>query len=329
MLCLVLPTITMENVIHKPQIDQFIFRTPPIQLPESVWNIKKDHLPWTLKLQDFAIFTTTSTVSITTKDVGCGKKFMLEPVNTSCTLGLSSRHHSNVSGEAVCPTLGICLHADTTALKSTINDAQLCLIIHFLEKLLSYLADLKPNWLLATSYPANHNMEDHTNWETMNKDYQCKIMTSSSVGLRETSPKGSEKLGDSISEQTRSAPQQQISQQGDSASMGKQKAEDSSANGATNALSLWLQWTIPQIKVSAISEAVGPRHQMGNVVKLELDMEDHLSSFDWTPVYFQMKMRIMNANVHHFVKPSSRPGYLGLKNYSGLLAGVCSSLGQW
>ena len=112
-------------------------------------------------------------------------------------------------------------------------------------------------------------------------------------------------LGDTISEKTRSVPVQAKYQR---SSNNKTQTEDS----CNDALSLWIQWTIPQIKIAAISEAIG---QNGNVVKLELDMEDYLSSFDWTPVYFQMKMRILTSNIHHFVKSQNRSESGNLKNY--------------
>ena len=128
----------------------------------------------------------------------------------------------------------------------------------------------------------------------MSSDRNIKMPGSNDI--REESLKGSEKIGDTISEKTRSVPVQTKYQR---SSNNKTQTEDS----CNDALSLWIQWTIPQIKIAAISEAIG---QNGNVVKLELDMEDYLSSFDWTPVYFQMKMRILTANIHHFVKSQSK-----------------------
>ena len=290
-LCLVFPTLTIENVAHKPMIHQFLLKTPVI-LPESVWNIKRDNMPWTIQLQDFAIFSCSSVT-------GATKNFVLEPVNTSCTLGLNSRYHNDIGGEAITPTLGICLHADTTSIKMSINDTQLCLAINIFENFLLFLSKLKPNLASADSSSSVHNTEMNPNndgnnrsfIEAMNSDRNVKPLGSG--GVREESPKGSEKIGDTISEKTRSVPVQSKLTRSESS---KGKSEDS-------ALSLWIQWTIPQIKVAAISEAIG---QNGNVVKLELEMEDYLSSFDWTPVYFQMKMRILSANIHHFVKSQNK-----------------------
>ena len=283
---------TVENVVHKPVIDHFLVETP-VSFPESVWNIKRDNLPWTIHLQDFAIFTFTSKAT--------AKSFILEPVHTNCTLGLNSRHHSDIQGDAITPTLGICLHADMTVLKMSINDTQLCLAISIFENFLLFASKLKPNFL-SQRPPAHFTHEDtcleestHEFVEAMSNDRNIKMP--SSIGLRDGSPKGSEKIGDSISEKTRSAPTQTKLQHSD---RNKGKIDDTS----NDSLSLWLQWTIPQITIAAISEAIG---QYGNVVKLELDMEDFLSSFDWTPVYFQMKMRILNSNICHFVKSQNKP----------------------
>jgi hypothetical protein len=45
MAALFLPTLLLENVSHKPMIQQFL-SCAPILLPESVWNIARDNLPW-------------------------------------------------------------------------------------------------------------------------------------------------------------------------------------------------------------------------------------------------------------------------------------------
>ena len=129
----------------------------------------------------------------------------------------------------------------------------------------------------------------------MTSDRHSKLPAS--VRFVNESLKSSEKIGDAISDKTRSAALVQPNVQNREVNKGK------GGESRKEALSLWIQWTIPQIKIAAISEAVG---QNGNVVKLELDMEDYLSSFDWTPVYFQMKLRIMTSNVHHFVRSQSK-----------------------
>ena len=49
-----LPSVSLENVAHKPMIQQFT-SVMPFVLPDSLWNINRDNLPWTLKLSQFAI----------------------------------------------------------------------------------------------------------------------------------------------------------------------------------------------------------------------------------------------------------------------------------
>ena len=297
-MCFVVPSITIENVAHKPMIEQFLAITPVI-LPESLWNIKKDNLPWTIRLLDFAIFTCSSKAP---------KQFILEPVNTSCTLGLNSRHHNDMGGETVDSTLGICLHSDTTSINMSINDTQLGLAIYILEKFLQFLSKCQPDFPSESpssdSTTEGTKLKEHTshNVEAMTSDRHSKLPTS--VRFVNESLKSSEKIGDAISDKTRSAALVQPNVQNREVNKGK------GGEARKEALSLWIQWTIPQIKIAAISEAVG---QNGNVVKLELDMEDYLSSFDWTPVYFQMKLRIMTSNVHHFVRSQSKTDSGNLK----------------
>ena len=115
-----LPTILLENVAHKPMIQQFLVNVP-IVLPESVWNISRDNLPWTLKLKNFSIFTHNGN--------GVDTKFdILEAVTTNCTLGLNSRQHAEGG-----PTLGLCIHADMTPLKISLREAQMSLLVDLVE----------------------------------------------------------------------------------------------------------------------------------------------------------------------------------------------------
>jgi hypothetical protein len=44
---------------------------------------------------------------------------LLEPVTTSCTLGLNSRQHAEGG-----PTLGLCIHADMSPIKFSMREAQ-------------------------------------------------------------------------------------------------------------------------------------------------------------------------------------------------------------
>ena len=139
-----LPTILLENVAHKPMIQQFLINVP-ITFPESVWNISRDNLPWTLKLKNFSVFTHNGDL---------GKLDLLEPVTTNCTLGLNSRQHAEGG-----PTLGLCIHADMSPLKFTLRDAQMALLVDLVEDVASIAYKLCPDIFAAekSSYADDDN----------------------------------------------------------------------------------------------------------------------------------------------------------------------------
>ena len=78
---MILPSVSLENVSHKPMIQQFT-STMPFVLPDSLWNINRDNLPWTLKLSQFSIEDT---------NLSGLKEILLEPISTNCTLGRESQ----------------------------------------------------------------------------------------------------------------------------------------------------------------------------------------------------------------------------------------------
>jgi hypothetical protein len=59
----------------------------------------------------------------------------------------------------------------------------------------------------------------------------------------------------------------------------------------TSDLSLWLQWTLPQVTAALIAPS------QSAASKLLLEMEDCQSSFDWTPLYFQAKYAVIDENI--------------------------------
>ena len=61
----------------------------------------------------------------------------------------------------------------------------------------------------------------------------------------------------------------------------QQHLSDNVVSEANSALSLWLQWTLPQLTLALLAA--------DSTSKLLLEMEDWQSSFDWTPLYFQTK----------------------------------------
>ena len=110
------PSMIFENVAHKPMILQFLNQVP-IRMPESVWNPLRDNLPWTLKLKDFSLFTLGS---------DGGKIPVLEPITTSCTIGISGKDEG----------INVAIHADMSPLRVAINENQLGQIVHTAEKLM-------------------------------------------------------------------------------------------------------------------------------------------------------------------------------------------------
>ena len=120
-----LPSISLENVAHKPMIQQFT-SVMPFVLPDSLWNINRDNLPWTLKLSQFAVEDTTH--------LNGSKVTLLEPISTNCTLGL------NVKSQG----FAVCIHADMTPLKASLSDEQLAHVIILLERVLNSMAIMYP-----------------------------------------------------------------------------------------------------------------------------------------------------------------------------------------
>ena len=66
-------------------------------------------------------------------------------------------------------------------------------------------------------------------------------------------------------------------------------------------LSVWVQWTLPAASLSLFTAAGG-----GTKQRLQFTVEDYQSSFDWNPVYFQSKLRILSASIKHHVMNKSK-----------------------
>ena len=139
-LCLTSPLISLENVAHKPQINQFLTKKKPFCMPENVWNPRRDNLPWTLKLTDFSLFYNHSG-SI---------ESMLDPITTSCTLGLNGKDR-NVG-------FAVCVHADMSNFKATMTEEQLQFIISIFEKSLQTLTQLYPDLFNSEATNSKHNV---------------------------------------------------------------------------------------------------------------------------------------------------------------------------
>ena len=86
--------------------------------------------------------------------------YLLKPVSTSCTLGLSTRQHSTGgAADVTVPTLGVCLHADMSAIDFAITNQQLSLAIAVSEQLMSSAAQLS-SALSASTLAADQAAKD-------------------------------------------------------------------------------------------------------------------------------------------------------------------------
>ena len=239
----------------------------PFVLPDSLWNIHRDNLPWTLKLSQFAIDDINQNGS---------KETLLEPISTNCTLGLNIKS----------PGFAICIHADMTPLKASLSDEQLAHTITFLERVLNFAATIHPQMFMGGN--ANTGSEQHVNTgpaaaavaaATSETDYAVKMR-----GLSNMSTQSHEQ-----------------SSQRKPSSTGSVETEDPLKLGSDakieGQLSVWVQWTLPQASLSLLTAATGG----GSKQRLQFMVEDYQSSFDWNPVYFQSKLRILSASIKHHV----------------------------
>ncbi len=246
-----LPSVILENVSHKPMILQFL-NAIPFDIPESVWTIGRDNLPWTLALSQLSVFTLYEK-----------KSFLLESVTTSCTLGLTARNNKKGSN-----SIALCVHADVSPIKFCLDENQLIFIVNMAEGFMTLLARAFPN--LTRPNQNQRSLPD--------------------VSLTEAGGgSGSTAAGPSLAR-----PNLDIFSE---TSLQLSDVLDSVMPDTEKSLSLWMQWTLPQICVQAIA-------QESNM--MVLNMEDCQSSFDWTPVYFKMKSRISTANVYSKIRNNPR-----------------------
>ena len=252
-----LPSIILENVAHKPVIQQFL-SSFPIVIPEGVWNIERDNLPWTLKLADFSIFSHDE-----------NKLYMLDRVSTSCTLALKmSRTKSALKDQP--HNLSLTVHTDMSPIKFELSETQLKLLISLTEESIAAMAKFNPSILSRDNSSAS----------------SAEVIIKSPL----SSPEGSS-TGVSIARPNMEA----FSDTATSQNTGCVEPRDLSTD-MDSAISLWIQWTVPLISCALIT-----RHGDQNI-KIKMDMEDCQSSFDWTPIYFKMKSRVLAANIRSKVR---------------------------
>ncbi|KAJ1522739.1 hypothetical protein ONE63_001898 [Megalurothrips usitatus] len=113
--CIHLPVVQICNATPAHRNTQVLFSPPsklPIHLPPSVWAEGGSNFPWNLSLSDLSVWTSCNGDT----------QYLLKPVTTKCTIGISTRF---ASSEKDCITsLGLCIHNDTGALHITVNQAQ-------------------------------------------------------------------------------------------------------------------------------------------------------------------------------------------------------------
>lgn len=286
MLSVALPSVTLENLAHKPStmvLQQFVTTgTAPIMLPESIWNWKRDNLPWALKLEDLSAHTEgMGEKRVDAKKIP-NRAHILEPFSASCTLGLTMTAGDGGGSSG----LALCVHTDMSPARCHVSDPQLSLVIAVLEEAMAAAAKLRPSLLL--------------------DDGGIPIPSPPTPGPEEqqppqahaqplSSPEGSSRAGMSFA---RGRPHPDTI----SDTLTSQLMSDV-IDGADppegNSFSFWLQWTVPAISMALVTK------DRERQLKLRLDMEECQSSFDWTPIYFKLKFRMLSANVRCFVLNSS------------------------
>ncbi len=127
-----LPAVKVENLSHKPHIQQFL-QVLPVEIPESVWSTRRDNLPWNLTLSNFSLFEQ--------KDQ---KRYLLDPITTNCTLSVTVKQMkapSATSGEAEPHvSAALCIHADMNPVKINIWDTQLITLMKIIQEFVQKLA---------------------------------------------------------------------------------------------------------------------------------------------------------------------------------------------
>lgn len=244
-----LPTIILENVTHKPMIQQFL-SVMPYSLPESLWNLQRDNLPWTLKLTQFSVFSTGGLAPI--------RETILDSISTSCTVSLNAKNDG----------FAVCVHADMTPLKVHIHDDQLSHLISLAERLLHSSSILCPHWFESQQDP--QNFEHLSSSSVTEKSYAVKMRGHSTISSYSNDKKPS--LSDEFFDE---------------------ELKLGSEAKAEGQISLWVQWTLPQASLVLLTNGKQ---------RLVFSVEDYQSSFDWSPIYFQAKLRVLSASIKHQIE---------------------------
>ena len=147
-------------------IHQFLNQVP-FQMPESVWNAHRDNLPWTLKLKEFSLFNLNADNE---------KNFILDPITTSCTIGVNCKDEG----------IGLCVHADMSPLKVSINEQQMSQIVQTFEKIMLTIVELSPNISSDDSPPFSNKskFEIHRMTNESSMEYSVKMRNKSAQSIQ-------------------------------------------------------------------------------------------------------------------------------------------------
>ena len=232
-------------------IHQFLNQVP-FQMPESVWNTHRDNLPWTLKLKEFSLFNLNAD----------GEKiFILDPITTSCTIGVNCKDEG----------IGLCVHADMSPLKVSINEQQMSQIVQTVEKIMLTIVELSPTISSDSPPSSNKNQfEIHRMTNESSMEYSVKMRNKSAQSIQS---------------------QVSMPMRGSSEISKPEPKRLARTSKTDSSLSIWVQWSCGAVNLNLVTN---------KMEKLQIIIEDYQSSFDWCPVYFQTKVRVFNANVKHF-----------------------------
>ncbi len=272
-----LPSLAVENVSHRPLVQQFL-NSLPVQIPESVWSTRRANLPWTVVLDGFSLFSL--------EPCSVARTHLLGPVSTSCTVGLSVKDMSSLparSGRSSTPedpedvprlSVALAVHADMSPIKVRVREEELLVMIRMMENSLEHVAKACPHLLGGGGTGAVAAPKAKTQVREDVHDEEEAIPVSS---------KPAAAAFDVMSDTAPSL----LSEAFDSESA---KGGDGGPQESREPGSIWVQWTVPQVSLGALAApASGQEHLMEAVV------EDCQTSFDWTPVYFKMKCRVSSA----------------------------------
>ncbi|GLH10327.1 Vacuolar protein sorting-associated protein 13 [Gryllus bimaculatus] len=254
------PFMTLRSSSQRQGLHQYSSHLP-VQLPENVWMENKVSFPWSMSLADISIYT-----------IQKGKKlYFLKPCTATATVGISTK---NQPQQNTLTSLGLCVHVDGTPIILAVSEEQVSLMMSVFSNLSEVQA------------------------------------TFSSVKSQEFK---SEVTMPSIAEPSTPVPTptsptifRESSNSQDSPAIKPVGTEDSSEKGVpisfgteTVKVTAWMQCTLARLSVTLYAIKVNS-HPLQTDLKLTLDMEDIMTSFDIQQIYVKAKLKVASANVRHF-----------------------------